>query len=249
MITHKEIFTETKKIFNKRKSKAVMISLVGTLVKIAVYFAIMTAQFLCAQFWGTGFIYGAPGIIFYLLYIAAFVFVHIPINTGAGVCYAKIAMRKKVKVDEVFAYFKQMEKAIRCQLPVAIKVAVVLLAWYFVGKILSGVLNVGGFAVGSAVWVFVIAIIVIVALACATAIVISNSAITYILAKEPEVSTRKTVRMARNIMRYRNMDMFTLYLRAIPRFLFGIITLGIGFIWTAPFVNILNKRFIRYFCD
>ena len=249
MTTYKEIYDETRKIFKKRKPKAVMISLVGTMVKIAVYFAIMTAQFMCAQFWGTGFIYGTPGMIFYLLYIAAFVFVHIPINTGAGVCYAKIAMRKKVKVDEVFAYFKQMKKAVRTQLPVAIKVAIVLLVWYFIGKILSGVLVVGGFAVGSAVWIFTVTILVLLALACAAAIVISNSAITYILAKEPEVNPRKTVRMARNIMRYRNMDMFALYLRAIPRFLFGIITLGIGFIWTAPFVIILNKRFIRYFCD
>ena len=249
MITHKEIFNEARKIYKKRKSKAVMISLVGTLVKIAVYFAIMTAQFLCAQFWGTGFIYGTPGIIFYLLYIAAFVFVHIPINTGAGVCYSKIAMRNKVKVDEVFAYFKQMKKAIRCQLPVAIKVAIVMLLWYFIGKIISAVLVVGGFAVGSGVWIFTITVLVLVALACAFAIIISNSAITYILAKEPEVSPGKTVRMARNIMRYRNMDMFALYLRAIPRFLFGIITFGIGFIWTAPFVNILNRRFIRYFCD
>lgn len=249
MITHKEIVDETRKIFKKRKSKAVMISLVGSLVKIAVYFAIMTAQFLCAQFWGTGFIYGTPSMIFYLLYIAAFVFVHIPINTGEGVCYAKIAMRQKVKVDEVFAYFKQMKKAIRCQLPVAIKVAIVLLIWFFIGKIFSRVLVIGGFAVGSAVWIFTITILVIVALACAAAIVISNSAITYILAKEPEVSPGKTVRMARNIMRYRNMDMFALYLRAFPRFLFGIVTLGIGFIWTAPFINILNKRFIRYFCD
>ena len=249
MVTHKEIFNDAKKIFKKRKSKAVMISLVGTLVKIAVYFAIMTAQFLCAQFWGTGFIYGTPSMIFYLLYLAAFVFVHIPINTGAGVCYAKIAMRHKVKVDEVFAYFKQMKKAIRCQLPVAIKTAIVLLAWYFVIKIFSGVLVVSGFAVGSTTWIFTVTIMVIVAFACAVSIIISNSAITYILVKEPEVSPGKTVRMARNIMRYRNMDMFTLYLRAIPRFLFGIVTLGIGFIWTAPFVNILNKRFIRYFCD
>ncbi|MBR2471458.1 MAG: DUF975 family protein [Clostridia bacterium] len=249
MTTHKEIFDETRKIFKKRKSKAVTISLVSTLVKVAVYFAIITAQFLCAQVWGTGFIYGAPGIIFYLLYIAAFVFVHIPINTGAGVCYAKIAMRHKVKVDEVFAYFKQMKKAIRCQLPVAIKVAAVVLALYFIGQILSGVLVIGGFAVGSAVWLFVMAVIALAMLACAAAIIISNSAITYILAKEPEVSPRKTVRMARNIMRYRSMDMFALYLRAIPRFLFGIITFGIGFIWTTPFINILNKRFIRYFCD
>lgn len=249
MVTHKEIFNDAQKIFKKRKSKAVTISLVSTLVKIAVYFAIMTAQFLCAQFWGTGFIYGAPSVIFYFLYIAAFVFVHIPINTGAGVCYAKIAMRHKVKVDEVFAYFKQMKKAIRCQLPVAIKVAIVLLLWYFIGNILSGILVVGGFAVGSVVWIFTIAVIVCITLACAFAIIISNSAITYILAKEPEVKPGKTVRMAKNIMRYRNMDMFALYLRAIPRFLFGIVTLGIGFIWTAPFVNILNKRFIRYFCD
>ncbi len=249
MTTHKEIYDETRKIFKKRKSKAVMISVVGTLVKIAVYFAIMTAQFMCAQFWGTGFIYGTPSMIFYLLYIAAFVFVHIPINTGAGVCYAKIAMRHRVKVDEVFAYFKQMKKAIRTQLPVAIKVALVILAWYFVGKIFSGVLVVAGFARGSAVWVFTIAVLVIVALSCAASIVLSNSAITYILAKEPDVSPRKTVRMAKNIMRYRNMDMFGLCLRAIPRFLFGIVTLGIGFIWTAPFINILNKRFIRYFCD
>ena len=249
MITHKEIFDDTRKIFKKRKSKAVMISMVGTLVKIAVYFAIITAQFLCVQFWGTGFIYGTPGMIFYLLYIAAFIFVHIPINTGAGVCYAKIAMRQKVKVDELFAYFKQMKKAIRIQLPVAIKVALVSLIWCFIGKILSGVLVVAGFAVGSAVWVFAIAVLICAALACAFAIIISNSAITYILAKEPEVSPRKTVRMARNIMRYRNMDMFALYLRAIPRFLFGVVTLGIGFIWTAPFINILNKRFIRYFCD
>ena len=249
MVTHKEIFGDTKKIFKKRKSKAVMISLVSAMVKVAVYFAIMTAQFLCAQFWGTGFIYGTPSMIFYLLYIAAFVFVHIPINTGAGVCYAKIAMRQKVKVDEVFAYFKQMKKAIRTQLPVAIKVAIVLLVWYFIDKVLSGVLVIGGFAVGSVVWIFTITTMVLIALACAFAIIISNSAITYILAKEPEVKPGKTVRMAKNIMRYRNMDMFALYLRAIPRFLFGIVTLGIGFIWTTPFINILNKRFIRYFCD
>ena len=249
MVTHKEIFAVAREIFKKRKSKAVMISLVGTLVKIAVYFAIMTAQFLCAQFWGTGFIYGSPGMIFYLLYIAAFVFVHIPIHTGAGVCYAKMAMRKKVKVDEVFAYFKQIKKAVRCQLPVAIKVALVILLWCFIGKLFSGALVMGGFAIGSAVWTFTVSIVVLIALACAVAIVISNSAITYILAKEPEVSPGKTVRMARNIMRYRKMDMFALYLRASMRFLFGIITLGIGFIWTAPFVNILNKRYIRYFCD
>lgn len=249
MITHKKLYQETRKIYKKRKAKAVMISLISFLVKFAVYFAILTAQFLCAQFFGKDFIYGGPSIIFYLLYIAAFVFVHIPINTGAGVCYSKIAMRNSVKVDEVFAYFKKMKKAIRCQLPVAIKVALALLAWYFVGKISSAILVVGGFAAGSAVWIFAITVIILLALASAISILISNSAITYILAKIPEAGPGKTVRMAKNIMRYRNVDMFALYLRATPRFLLGIVTLGIGFIWTVPFVNILNKRFIRYFCD
>ncbi len=249
MITHKELYNEARKIFNKRKTKAVMVSLIAFLVKFAVYFAILTAQFMCAQFWGQGFIYGGPSIIFWLLYIAAFIFVHIPINTGAGVCYAKIAMRHRIKVDEVFAYFKQLEKAIKCQLPVAIKIALSTGAWYVVAKIAASILNVGEMGTGSVVCTFTMTVIVLLAIASGLAITISNSAITYILAKVPEANPRKTVRMARNIMRYRSVDMFALYLRAIPQFLLGIVTLGIWFIWAVPFINILNKRFIRYFCD
>lgn len=249
MITHKELYNETRKIYKGRKAKAVTISLVCFLVKFAVYFAIITAQFLCAQFGGQQFMFGAPSIIFYLLYIAAFVFVHIPINTGASVCYAKIAMRHKVKVDEVFAYFKQMKKAIRCQLPIAIKAGLAVMAWYVIGKIASSILEVGGMSVGNAVWFFTMTVIALLAIASALAIVISNSAITYILAKVPEANERKTVRMAKNIMRYRGMDMFALYTRAWYHFVLGFVTLGIWFIWAVPFINILNKRFIRHFCD
>lgn len=249
MITHKEVYNEAKKIYKKRKPKALMISLIAFLIKFAVYFAIMTAQFMCAQVWGQGFIVGGQATIFHLLYIAAFVFVHIPLNTGAGVCYSKIAMRQKVKVDDVFAYFKQMDKTLRCQLPVAIKCLLAVGGWYFVGKISSSILAVGEVTAGNTVWVFTMTIIGLCAIASVLAIVMMNSAITYILAKVPEANARKTVRMSKNIMKYRTVDLFALYLNAIPQFLLGIVTLGVWFIWLVPFINILNKRFIRYFCD
>lgn len=249
MITQKELYNEAKKIYKKRQSKAVMISLVAFLIKFAVYFAIITAQFLCAQFGGQQFMFGAPSAIFYVMYFAAFVFVHIPLNTGAGVCYSKIAMRHRVKVDEVFAYFKQLDKALRCQMPVVIKCGLATLGWYFVARIAGSILAVGGVSSTGSTWAFTMTVIVLCALASSWAIIIANSAITYVLAKVPEANARKTVRMAKNIMKYRTVDMFALYIRAIPQILLGIVTLGVWFIWAVPFLNILNKRFIRHFCD
>ncbi len=245
MPTHKDVINETRKICSAQKSRICAISIMSFLIKFTAYFSILTAQFMCAQAFGSAFINGIYSIIFYLLYIAAFVFIHLPLDTGVKACYSNLAMGNSVRTDDIFKYFKNIKQVIDCRGPVAIKIALTAALWYAIGRVVAFVLGLGGFAVFSAVGIFSMVTIAVLAVLCAVAVMISYSPVTYIMVKTPSARPRKIIKTAEKITRNHRADILALYLRNWYRFALCVITLGVMCIWEAPFINILNKTYIK----
>ena len=65
----------------------------------------------------------------------------------------------------------------------------------------------------------------------------SYSMCLYILLDHPEYSPLEAIKKSKEMMYGHRMELFVLALRFIPWILLGIITLGIGFIWAAPYIS------------
>jgi uncharacterized membrane protein len=72
---------------------------------------------------------------------------------------------------------------------------------------------------------------------------LSYSMTFYILADDPSLDPMQAIDLSKKMMNGYKMKYFTLSLRYVLLSLLCLLTLGIGFLWLIPYINIVNARF------
>lgn len=227
-MSFKEIKTKAKSVYKGNVADCAKTELASFVIKCTPLLVIFTAQFLCMQKLNDG-ISGILSGIFGILYLAAIIFVCLPVGVGAGMYFTAKIGKKNPITDKIFCAYKNLSvKGAASAIPFGIVVIetvigdILLFAAY---KPLNG-----GLIAAVAVVLLEIAVIIYTLAAYAP--------LTYVLETYSDVTAGMAVGKTLRISSKNRGKIIRFYLSFILWAILGTITLGIGFIWIMPYIRL-----------
>ncbi len=234
---------EAKKIYKSDVRRNAGIGVVAFVIKAALFLIIATIQFLCAQKFSNAFIYGIPSLLFWLAYALSFIFVVLPINTGLGTYFAKISAGKKCRTDNIFAHFQQFKTDVAAQILVFLTVFAEFIVWQIVSLVLYKILSMAGIASYSYIAIFTAALFFLIFAAVALYTLIVFSPVSYIIEHRENSDAIEIYKSAAEFTRGNRKTLLKIFFSFGGYIVLSFLTLGIGFIWLNPYINITTKLF------
>ena len=242
-MSYKEIKKESKQIYKSDFGRCCGIGFVAFAIKLALFLIIATVQFICIQSYGNSFMYGLPSVLFWFLYALSYVFVVLPINTGLGTYFAKICGGVNSRIDNIFAHFTKFGTDVTAKLLVSLTVLAEIAAANLISFAAYEILKTAGMQAYSVPMFAVGAIIFVAAAAVVIYTLTAFSPVTYVIEKYPGISATAIYKKAFGITRKARGKLFGLCCSFAGYILLSLLTLGIGFIWLNPYINISTKLF------
>ncbi len=242
MSFYTDIKNEAKSIYKTNFGRNAGIGFVAFVLKAVLFIMIATVQFLCSAIYGSGFVRGIYSLPFTLLYILVVIFVVLPINTGLGTYFAKISKGIKSRTDNIFEHYKSFNPHVVAQ----VFLSVIILAELLFHKILSGavqkILSLAGVTSGAASVISGFAIFAVIA-ALVIYTLITYSSLTYVIENGSRYDALGILNKSAALTKKNRGKIFLLILSFSGYILLSLLTLGIGFIWLNPYINISLKLF------
>lgn len=177
-------------------------------------------------------------------YVGAFVHLIIggALLLGLKSCFVKVAREEKFELENLFSGFKNLGSSILVQLLIGIFIFLwgLLAIIPFVILVVASIKNDGG--IGTVVG----AVTVIACIILSIPAVIAGyrySMAYYILNDHPDVGSYEAIVQSKQMMKGYKWKLFCLHLSFIGWFILGIISIGIGFLWIAPYYQTANANF------
>ncbi len=231
-MSYKNLKKQAKQIYKSDFGRNAGIGFVAFIIKLALFLIVATFQFICVQAYGSSFMHGLASIPFLLIYVIEFIFVVLPVNTGLGTYFAKISAGEKCFTDNIFAHFSRFKTDVAAQIMVSIIIFAEILIWDALCTLLpsSAIVSILLFAAALAAVIYTLLIF---------------SAVTYVIANYNNLSAAEICTKSIKITKGNRIRLFGLICSFGGYILLSVLTLGIGFIWLVPYINITTKLFIK----
>lgn len=229
IMSFKEIKKKAKGAYKGNVSGCVGAGLASFVIKSTPALVIFTIQFMCIQNMGDNY-NGIFSGIFGLLYLAAAVFVYLPVCVGEGMYFTAKVCGKRPVIDKIFCAYKKLNvRGAAAAVPFGI---IILESTIFNVLSFAAYKLLGGNGIFGAAAVMLIELIVIIYTLMAYA------PLTYVLETYGDISAGMAIGKTLRISSKKRGKIFGFYLSFILWFLLGILTLGIGFVWIAPYMRL-----------
>ncbi len=232
-----DLKNQAKQIYKTNFGRNAGIGFVAFTIKAAVFLIIATLQFLCVQTFGSSFMYGAPSLVFWLLYALAYIFAVLPINTGLGTYFTKISLGEKCVTDNIFAHYRSFKNDIPPHIIVSLIIFGEILLWQVLSFILFKIFT--GFTQVLAIGIILFLLLAVLVLYT----VLTYAPVSYIIEKNGSRDAFLTCKRAAMLTKGNRRRLLGIVCSFLPYILLSVLTLGIGFIWLNPYINITTKLF------
>ena len=234
-MTFTDIKNQSFSVFKENFNKCVAVSFTVFLIKTALVMIIMTFQLVSMKLFGMQCITGLASLVFYLLYVLAYVFIFMPLSFGKSLFILKIARGENPDTDSVFDCIKTdylYSVCIKSRQALANLLTVFLIFVGCASVYTFGVNIVYILAVGIMVWLCFLVTLALRYSSLANAAVLCGM-------KDVNKTMRKAVRTSRKNKR----RVLGLVFMHTGWLLLSLITFGIGFIFIGSYISISIKKY------
>ncbi len=228
-MSFKEIKQQAKKTYKGNIGQCAKTEFAAFIIKCTPLLVIFTAQFLCIQNMGDNY-NGVFSGIFGLLYLAAVVFVYLPIAVGNGMYFAARINEKNPVTDKIFCAYKNMGvRGAAAAVPFGIIIT---------ESILGNVLTFAAYRFVPNAGILAAAAVVLLELAAIIYTLAAYAPLTYVLETYGNVTVGMAIGKTLRISSKNRGRIIRFYLSFILWIFLGIPTLGIGLIWIMPYIHL-----------
>lgn len=228
-MSFKEIKNKAKSAYKGNVGGCAKTEFAAFVIKNTPFLVILTAQFLCMQNFKDGYTAVISGI-FGLLYLAATVFVCLPVGVGNGMYFTAKVNEKNSVTDKIFCAYKNLSaRGAAAAVPLGIII---------IESILGNVLTFAAYKFVPNVGIIAAAAVVLLELAAIVYTLAAYAPLTYVLETYDDVSVGMAIGKTLRISSKNRLRIIGFYLSFVLWVFLGIITLGIGLIWIMPYVRL-----------
>ncbi len=234
-MTFKEIKNQAFSLFKESFGKCTAASLTVMFIKIAVMLIIMTLQLVSMKIFGVQCITGYTSILFYVLYLLAYIFIFMPLEFSKSLFELKTAKGEKPDTDSIFDCFKsnyfysvciQLRQAL-AKLMAFLFIVIVCASVYTFGVNIIYIIEAGILA-----WILMHVIMKLRYSSLMNAAVLCSMQ-----------GINKTMRKAVRTSRKNKHIVFCLLCTLAGWILLSLVTCGIGFIFVGSYISICIKKY------
>ena len=215
----------------------------GALITLAYFIISYGLNYISSKFYYTSTKYINELIIF---------LVELPLSFGLIISFIRLKRNEDVKAFDFLSNFSEnFKRAISITWNIILKMWIAIVA-YIIAIILLGISAFTSFAsvlstasIGTTSIVLIIVGVVLLAFACVYGFIkgLLYSLSYYIAYDNPELSAKEAVEKSAELMNGNRGNIFVLQLSFIGWAILAAFTLGIGFLWLAPYVQVSNVCF------
>lgn len=235
-MSFKEIKKEAKDVYKGNVSGCVGAGLAAFVIKYTLPLVIFTMQFICIQKTGENY-NGIFSGIFGLLYLAAAVFVCLPMSVGEGMYFTAKINGSKPVIDKIFCAYKKLNVR---GAAAAIPFGIVILE-----STLCNVLSFASYKILGDAGIIGASVVIMLELIVIIYTLTAYAPLTYVLETYSDISAGMAIGKTLRISSKNRGKIFGFYLSFVLWFSLGILTLGIGFIWIMPYIRLSARGLFK----
>ena len=234
-----DLRNSAKNLLDGKYKNAVLITVLCTLVinMASLFIQNISTNTLNTVYYSTQSLaaYNVVAVIFDIIMVAVNILLGI-MNAGLALFYLNIACKQDFKVSDLFyAYKNDSKKALGISAAVIGLQSVCLLPAQY---LLTGYLNNQ-----SEQWLFYTIIALIIGVVVYVPVSLHIALAFYLMFDFPQYSALETLKLSRKLMKGHCLRLFCLQLSFVPLMILCLFSLGIGFLWLQPYMQMTQVLF------